>query len=163
MAEVTGVHIVEIRAGQSPRPVLELRPGVVVQPMSIGRVGMWSIDAPGVLDVHAYVYFDGRSLFVQSADPTNPAKGNGQALGATWQQLEIPCTIELGRARLVYRTLDEVDGDDDDDKTVAQAIQVPRQPAPAFTPNGGAFSIETRHRTRTRRASVRCASRIRRS
>jgi len=139
MAENTGVHIVEIRAGESQRPVLELRPGVVVQPMSIGRVGMWSVDAPGVLDVHAYVYFDGRALFVQSADAGNPAKGNGQAIGTAWQQLEIPCTIEIGRARLVYRTLDELD-EDEEDKTVAQPIQIPRQPPQHFTPNAGAFS-----------------------
>ena len=142
MAENTGVHIVEIRAGNSQRPVLELRPGVVVQPMSIGRVGMWSVDAPGVLDVHAYVYFDGRSLFVQSADAGNPAKGNGQAIGTAWQQIEMPCTIEVGRARLVYRALDEIDEDGDEDKTIAQPIAVPTGPrsGPQFTPNAGAFS-----------------------
>ncbi len=138
MADLPGVHIVEIRAGTSQRPVLELRPGQPVQPMSIGRVGMWTIDAPDLLDVHAYLYFDGRALFVQSADPANPAKGNGQAIGSTWQQIEIPCTIELGRARLVYRTLDDMD-ESDDDKTVAQAIQIP--PAPAqYRPGAGAFS-----------------------
>jgi len=143
MADTPG-SIVEIRAGTSQRPLLELRPGQVVQPMSIGRVGMWPIEAPGVLDVHAYVYFDGNALFIQSADAGNPAKGNGQAIGSTWQQIEIPCTIELGRARLVYRTLDEMD-EGDEDKTVAQAIQLPIGPgrspqAPQFTPNAGAFS-----------------------
>ena len=152
MAENTGVHIVEIRAGDSQRPVLELRPGVVVQPMSVGRVGMWSVDAPGVLDVHAYVYFDGRALFVQSADANNPAKGNGQAIGTAWQQLEIPCTIEIGRARLVYRTLEEDDGLADEDKTVAQPLPVlpqrpapqQQQPQPQFTPNAGTFSNRNR-------------------
>src|SRR5208337_4688072 len=105
MADNPGVHIVEIRAGNSQRPVLELRPGTPVQPMSVGRIGMWPVDAPEVLDVHAFLYFDGRALFVQSADAGNPAKGNGQAIGTAWQQLEIPCTIEIGRARLVYRAL----------------------------------------------------------
>jgi hypothetical protein len=145
MADNPG-SIVEIRAGTSQRPLLELKPGQVVQPMSIGRVGMWPIEAPGVLDVHAYVYFDGNALFIQSADQANPAKGNGQAIGATWQQIEIPCTIELGRARLVYRTLDEME-EGDEDKTVAQAIQLPvpppprgAPPPPQFTANAGAFS-----------------------
>jgi len=146
MADNPG-SIVEIRAGTSQRPLLELRPGQVVQPMSIGRVGMWPVEAPGVLDVHAYVYFDGNALFIQSADAGNPAKGNGQSIGTTWQQIEIPCTIELGRARLVYRTLDEMD-DGDEDKTVAQAIQLPVGPPPSrgapqppgFQPNAGAFS-----------------------
>ena len=112
--------------------------------MSMGRVGMWPIEAPGVLDVHAYVYFDGNALFIQSADAGNPVKGNGQAIGTAWQQIEIPCTIEMGRARLVYRTLDEME-DGDEDKTVAQAIQLPVGPSrsgpnPQFTPNAGAFS-----------------------
>ncbi|HEY1955889.1 MAG TPA: FHA domain-containing protein [Polyangiaceae bacterium] len=141
MAENTGVHIVEIRAGNSQRPVLELRPGVVVQPMSIGRVGMWSVDAPGVLDVHAYIYFDGRSLFLQSADAANPARGNGQAIGSAWQQIEIPCTIEVGRARLVYRALDEIDEDGEEDKTIAQPIQVPtRAQAAQFAQSSGPVS-----------------------
>ena len=139
MADTPGSHIVEIRAGTSQRPVVELRPGEVVQPMSIGRVGMWAIDAPDVLDVHAYMYFDGRALFVQSADAQNPAKGNGKPIGMQWQQIEIPCTIEVGRARLVYRTLDDVD-DDGEDKTVAQPIQIPREPASGAPFAPGAFS-----------------------
>jgi hypothetical protein len=105
---------------------------------------MWSIDAPGILDVHAYVYFDGHSLFVQSADAVNPAKGNGKAIGTGWQQVEIPCTIELGRARLVYRTLESNDEDDEEgDKTVARAVPVParqQQQPQAFRPGGGAFA-----------------------
>ena len=139
MADNPGVQIVEIRAGTSQRPVLELRPGQPVQPMSLGRVGMWPIEAPGVLDVHAYVYFDGRALFVQSADPNNPAKGNGQAIATAWQQVEIPCTLEMGRARLVYRTLDEGDADGEEDKTIAQAVKIP-DVAPQFRPGAGTFS-----------------------
>lgn len=105
---------------------------------------MWPVDGPGVLDVHAFLYFDGRALFLQSADPSMPAKMNSRPIGASWQQVEIPCTIELGRARLVYRVLDEVDllEDDDQDKTVAAPINVtatsPNPPAGGFRP--GAFS-----------------------
>jgi hypothetical protein len=145
MADNPGVQIVEIRAGSSQRPVVELRPGEAVQPMSVGRVGMWQVDAPGVLDVHAYMYFDGRALFLQSADAGNPAKGNGQAIATSWQQIEIPCTIEMGRARLVYRTLDEIDQDGDEDKTIAQAVKIPDAPSPQqFRPNTGAFSNRER-------------------
>ncbi len=110
--------------------------------MSIGRVGMWPVEAPGVLDVHAFVYFDGNALFIQSADPSNPVKGNGQAIATSWQQIEIPCTIEIGRARLVYRTVDDMEPADEDKTTVAQQIPVPPPPraAPQFTANAGAFS-----------------------
>jgi hypothetical protein len=147
MADQNGVRVVEIRAGTSPRTVLELRPGQTVQPLSIGRVGMWPIEAPSILDVHAFLYFDGRALFFQSADPSQPARGNGQTIGVDWQQVEIPCTIEIGRARLVYRTLevqdqadveeiDDLDADEED-KTIAAPLRavvgggVPqRQPGP---------------------------------
>ena len=105
---------------------------------------MWPVEGPGVLDVHAFMYFDGKALFLQSADPSSPAKMNGRPIGANWQQVEIPCTIELGRARLVYRVLDEVDllEEDEQDKTIAAPIKVtaatPNPPAAGFAP--GAFS-----------------------
>lgn len=115
--------------GTSSRTVLELRPGEVVQPLSIGRSAMWPIEAPQVLDVHAFLYFDGRALFFQSSNPSQPARGNGQAIGADWQQVEIPCTIEIGRARLVYRTLDlsddaeEIEPEEEEDKTIAAPLK----------------------------------------
>ncbi len=93
---------------------------------------MWPIEAPSVLDVHAFLYFDGRALFFQSADPSQPARGNGQAIGVDWQQVEIPCTIEIGRARLVYRTLEvasEASGEyeeieaEEEDKTIAAPLR----------------------------------------
>ena len=144
MADGSTVRIVEVRAGSSSRPIFELHPDQVVQPTSIGRVGMWPVEGPGVLDVHAFMYFDGKALFLQSADPSSPAKMNGRPIGANWQQVEIPCTIELGRARLVYRVLDEVDllEEDEQDKTIAAPIKVTAatpNPLPAgFKP--GAFS-----------------------
>lgn len=145
-----GIQLVEVRAGNSPRTLMELKPGASVNPTSVGRTGMWNIDAPGILDVHAYLYFDGQALFVQSADPSNPAKGNGKAIATNWQQMEIPCTIELGKARLVYRTLETLD-DDDNDKTMARPMGlplppppggggVPAPPPPQFRPGGGAFA-----------------------
>ena len=105
---------------------------------------MWPVEGPGVLDVHAFMYFDGRALFLQSADPSSPAKMNGRPIGTNWQQVEIPCTIEIGRARLVYRILDEADllEEDEGDKTIAAPINVtaatPAPPAGGFKP--GAFS-----------------------
>ena len=164
-----GVSVIEVRAGTSDQPVKELRPGNQLAPTSVGRSGMWRVDAPGVLDVHAYVYFDGQALFLQSADPSNPAKSNGQTIGATWTQVEIPCTIEIGRARLVYRTLD--DGDDDD-KTVARPIEqfdaamtpaagspaagspIGAPPAMAFRPGGGALATKTDEEEKTRFAPM---------
>lgn len=142
-----GIQLLEVRAGNSPRTLMELKPGAPVNPTSVGRTGMWNIDAPGILDVHAYLFFDGNALFVQSADPSNPAKGNGKAIATSWQQMEIPCTIEMGKARLVYRTLETLE--DDDDKTMARPMggmpPPPRPggvpaPPPQFRPGGGQFA-----------------------
>jgi hypothetical protein len=125
------VQIIEVRTGSSARSMLELSPGAQLQPMSVGRSAAWSIDAPGVLPVHAYFYFDGQGLFVQSSDERNPAKSNGRPIGSTWQQIESPSTLEIGGARLVFRTVEDLDLDEaeeeDDERTIAREALVSPQ------------------------------------
>lgn len=94
--------VIEIRRGTGEPRFLRLDPGADVQPMSIGARGDWRVDADGMLDVHAFVYFDGAALYVQSADPRTPARVNGRAVTGEWTAVEAPCTLALGDARLVY-------------------------------------------------------------
>src|SRR5690606_30639942 len=54
---------------------------------------------------HAFVYFDGTSLFLQSADETSSASVDGYKVGKAWTELHAPCKIEIGAARLRYRSL----------------------------------------------------------
>jgi hypothetical protein len=85
---------------------VELRAGVELPPVGIGSGGSWRVMADGILNVHAYLYFDGQALFVQSADDQNPALVDGRAVGRDWTPVNMPCTISLASARLVFREAD---------------------------------------------------------
>jgi hypothetical protein len=98
-------HVIEIESGIGEPAFIPLSMGQELQPISVGKKGMWRIESPRVLDVHAFVYFDGNSLFVQSADEANGANVDGFRIGKAWTELRAPCTIEVGLARLRYRSL----------------------------------------------------------
>jgi hypothetical protein len=107
MGEPPTTHILEVVAGVAEPSLLELAPGQEVAPLSVGKGGTWQVEAEGILDVHGFVYFDGASLFVQSAEATSPVLVDGFEVGGAWTAVEAPCTIELGSARLSYRALSE--------------------------------------------------------
>jgi hypothetical protein len=94
--------VIEIRRGSGNPRHVELSPGTTVNPMSIGMMGDWRVEADGMLDVHAFVYYDGKSLFVQSADARNAVRVNGKPVGPDWSPITPPCTLAIGDARLVY-------------------------------------------------------------
>jgi len=102
MAEKTTEHVLEIRRGVSRKGMIVLTPGVQVSPMSIGLRGDWRIEADGLQDVHAYVYFDGDSLFVQAPEDVRDVRVNGAPVSSSWMPLTPPCTIAIGDARLVF-------------------------------------------------------------
>jgi hypothetical protein len=103
MPETAEEYVIEIEAGIGDPQFLVLPRNTVLSPMSIGRRAMWRVEADDVLDVHAYVYYDGRVLFVQSADEELPVYVNGRAIGCSWTNVAIPCEIAMGRARLRFR------------------------------------------------------------
>ena len=118
-------HFIEVRAGRGEPPSLELRPGVELAPLSVGSGGAWQVTASGVRTVHLYVYFDGQTLFLQSADPSDPPRMDNTPVPSAWTAVASACSITFGQARLVFRPA-EVEGEDDtadeDERTVAQAI-----------------------------------------
>ena len=59
------------------------------------------------------------SLFLQSADEQNAASVDGFRVGKAWTELHAPCMIEVGTARLRYRSL------------IADADNQPTQMAPS--------------------------------
>ncbi|WP_394847224.1 hypothetical protein LZC95_07120 [Pendulispora brunnea] len=165
MAEAS---VIELRAGHGEPRQISLTPGSVLDPTSVGQTAMWRIEGAGVLDVHGYLYFDGKALFVQSADDDAPMMVNRHRIARAWTEVRMPSTIELGEVQLVYRIDTSVF--EDADQTVAQPLEnsfdepktvrydpnrhrisAPRPAAgtPAegvsaaqqkFVPNGGAFS-----------------------
>ena len=154
MSMIEAIQIIEIRSGTgfgdpSSMPLVS---GTVLKPTSVGRSGMWRIDGHGVLDVHGYIYFDGKVLFLQSAEDASPILVNNHRVGTAWTQVHPPSTITLGQTELVYRaTAEEYE---DGDTTVAQPVgdiargrgpdsdrtRAISHPMQAFRPNAGEFS-----------------------
>ena len=131
MANPATTHVIEIEAGIGEPAFIPLSMGHELQPISVGKKGMWRIESPRVLDVHAFVYFDGTSLFLQSADEQNAASVDGYRVGKAWTELHAPCTIEVGSARLRYRSLIA----DADNQPTMMATSPPVQ-APPGGPGG---------------------------
>ncbi|CAN5923763.1 hypothetical protein BH11MYX4_BH11MYX4_10160 [soil metagenome] len=127
MASPTTTHVIEIEAGIGEPAFIPLSMGHELQPISVGKKGMWRLESPRVLDVHAFVYFDGSSLFLQSADESNAASVDGFRVGKAWTELHAPCKIEIGQARLRFRSLLA-----DDNQATEMALSPPVQ-----TPPGG--------------------------
>lgn len=128
MANPTTTHVIEIETGIGEPAFIPLSMGQELQPISVGKKGMWRIESPRVLDVHAFVYFDGTSLFLQSADEANAASVDGYRVGKAWTELHAPCKIEVGNARLRYRSLLAPGADADNQPTMmapAPPVQAP--------------------------------------
>src|SRR5262245_28687981 len=109
MAKPTTTHVIEVETGIGEPALIPLTMGQELQPISIGKKGMWKVESAGVLDVHAFVYFDGTALFLQSADESASASVDGYRVGKAWTELHPPCKIEIGAARLRFRSIrDEI-------------------------------------------------------
>jgi hypothetical protein len=132
MANPATTHVIEIETGIGEPAFIPLSMGQELQPISVGKKGMWRIESPRVLDVHAFVYFDGTSLFLQSADESNAASVDGYRVGKAWTELHAPCKIEVGTARLRYRSLI---ADADNQATIGMA-NAPVQPPPGGAGGG---------------------------
>jgi hypothetical protein len=114
-------HVIEVRAGRGEPPSLELRPGLELAPLSVGTGGAWQVHAGGVRAVHLYLYFDGQTLFLQSAAAEDPPLIDGKPVPAAWTPAPAPCTITFGQARLAFHAA-EPDQPADEDRTIASAM-----------------------------------------
>ena len=94
MANPQTTHVIEIETGIGEPAFIPLSMGQELQPISVGKKGMWRIESPRVLDVHAFVYFDGTSLFLQSADESQAASVDGYRVGKAWTEPLPSCVVE---------------------------------------------------------------------
>ncbi|APR84463.1 Cell division protein FtsK [Minicystis rosea] len=115
-----------VRAGVGDPTTMPLPPGQAVGPLSVGRAGTWRVVAPGVLEEHAFLYFNGTDLFLQSADPNSPVTVNGSAIPGEWTAVYAPCEIIVGGARLWF-------GPPKPARSLPPAT--PSQPAPIDSPS----------------------------
>lgn len=103
---MTQGFLLEVRIGVGEPASIALLPGTPLDPTSFGRAAMWRIGAEGVLDIHGYVYFDGGSLFVQSADEQFPVLVNRHRVSTAWTEIRAPSTLHVGQAQIVLKVTD---------------------------------------------------------
>jgi len=103
---------------------MKITPGSEVGPISLGTEGAWRVVAPGVAPKHAYLFYDGQRLFLQSLNSGTPAMVDGKAIPDEWTELSAPCEIALGDARLSFAAVG--------DEPMDSARNVP-VPAPSTT------------------------------
>ncbi|WP_394836809.1 hypothetical protein LVJ94_07860 [Pendulispora rubella] len=72
-------------------------------PFSVGRAGAFHVEGRGVLDVHAFVHFDGQRLFMCSTDSVSPVLVDGAPLQRRWSELTPPCHLRFGAAAASLR------------------------------------------------------------
>lgn len=93
---------VEVRTGVADRKQVDFTPGQVAEPFSVGLAGGWLIAAPGMAEVHAYLYFDGTTLFVARVGHASVTMA-GSEIPEGWVPVEVPMNIHLGGAKLAVR------------------------------------------------------------
>jgi serine/threonine-protein kinase len=131
-------HIIEVEADSADPRVLRLVPGTVMNPLTVGRRGMWRVEASDVLDLHVHLYFDGRSLFVQSAKESWPAIVEGSEMPCRWVAVSAPCRITIGGATLHFRVLGESHVEDHTEATVVASRSPAENLLPPPAPTGRA-------------------------
>jgi hypothetical protein len=100
-------QIIEVRAGVGDPPSMRAVPGTQLGPLSVGHRAAWKVVAVGVRDEHAFLYFDGATVFVQSVDPQNPAFVNGEPVSKEWTPVPVGSEIAFGEARMAVAVHNE--------------------------------------------------------
>jgi hypothetical protein len=93
---------IEVRTGEAQRKQVEFAPGTVAEPFSVGSSGGWVISAPGIADVHAYLYYDGTTLFVARVGSASVTMA-GHEIPEGWVPVEVPMNIHFAGAKLAVR------------------------------------------------------------
>ena len=88
--------------GAAQPATLYFTPGTKLGPIPVGTEGKWRVKAPGVIDEHALLYYDGTQLFLQSLDEQNPVLVSGYEVPTEWVAVDPPCTVEMGDARFAF-------------------------------------------------------------
>jgi hypothetical protein len=91
---------IDVLAGNASQMAVGLVPNEPVQPFTVGTAGSWQVTADGVAEVHAYLFFDGATLFVSCVDPQHPVYVDDQVVGTEWMAVGLGSEILLGSARL---------------------------------------------------------------
>jgi hypothetical protein len=91
---------IDVLAGNASQRAVGLTPNEPVQPFTVGTAASWQVVADGVAEVHAYLFFDGVTLFVSCVDPQYPVYVDDQPVGSDWMAVGPGSEILFGSARL---------------------------------------------------------------
>lgn len=146
----------------SPR-TREFRAGEPQEAASVGTSGDWQLRGPGVEPIHAYLYFDGEQLFVQSALEGRDVVCGGQRVGNDWEPVEVSAVLEIGTARITLSQISQPGASavarasavapaityeqDEDDLELAGGTLPMAKPAPIVISPKGAAEVTGEERT----------------
>jgi hypothetical protein len=99
---VSGRLQIKVQGGSSDRTTIELASGSPVEPFSVGTAASWVVAGPGVAPTHAYLYFDGTTLYVACA-PGAVVRSASTIFTTDWTPVEAPCEIQIGGVRLAVQ------------------------------------------------------------
>lgn len=90
------VVYLEVQGATDRAPSRRFVSGDACAPLTVGRTGQFRIDGRGVLDVHAFVHFDGTCVFVCSTDATSPVMVGDHALPRRWTPVAPGTKLRFG-------------------------------------------------------------------
>lgn len=99
---MTSDLLARIASGDSPRREMQFSFGSAVEAFSIGSAGNWQISGPEIRPIHAFLHFDGETIFALSTADEEPALLNGVQLPRTWTPLPIPAVMSLGGTSITF-------------------------------------------------------------
>src|SRR5262245_36226433 len=102
MADSVGDQRIQVSVGAANPAAMTFAAGTAIEPFSIGKKGSWHLIAENVDEEHAFPYFDGTTLFVQSADESRPIAVNGQPVPVEWIGVPQNSIISIGEAQLWF-------------------------------------------------------------
>ncbi len=95
-------YVIEVSAGQGEPAQIGLSPGQVIGPLSFGSGGTWRIRGVGVAHEHGYLYYDGTTLFLRSAELVPPVIADGRPVPAAWTPVSAPSHVRVGTVLVTY-------------------------------------------------------------
>lgn len=122
------VFVLTVSRGLASPRTREFRVGEPQEAASVGSSGDWQLRGPGVEPIHAYLYFDGDALYVQSALEARELLCGGRRVGNDWELVSVADVIEIGTARI---TLSQTTQPRSGASAVARAPAAPIAQAPA--------------------------------
>lgn len=102
------VFVLTVSRGLASPRTREFRVGEPQDAASVGSSGDWQLRGPGVEPIHAYLYFDGETLYVQSALAERDLICGGQRVGNDWEPVAVSDVLEIGTARITLTQTTQV-------------------------------------------------------